>query len=429
LAIALLFLAAIAILINGALAWHAQSRLDRMVADLHAAGEPTSLKELAPKPVAAEKNAATYLVKISGDLDAFSEASGAFEETEPGKQWWKDHEDDKLPKGAGLVGMRELVDKFPAILPALARAAACSEYASPADFSMPPTKFIAKNLTRIQQFRILANYVYPTMLVLAAEGKADEAVRIGIQLLKVSRLNNEPLLVNHLVTLAVRGAVFQALGIVLQHDKVSAESAAALAAELAHFEGNEGLLYALKTERAYSIPALKEQTGRLAAFLRWPMLNFLLKEVESENAIIEFVQRPLDQIEVRVEPSSQRLIVPAAGDLGGTQVAPGLVGTVSADVRSLAMARCLRVLLALAEYRQKFGKEAETIEQLSLPREFMIDPAFGKPLKMKKQGTGWLIYSIGPNGVDDGGKMDLIKGDYGISAPKEDESSTKSDAQ
>jgi hypothetical protein len=127
---------------------------------------------------------------------------------------------------------------------------------------------------------------------------------------------------------------------------------------------------------------------------------------------------------VRVEPSSQRLIVPGLGDLGGTQVALSLVGTVSADVRSLAMARCLRVLLALAEYRQKFGKEAETIEQLSLPREVTIDPASGKPLKMKKQGTGWLVYSIGPNGVDDGGRMDLIKGDYGISPPKEDPETT-----
>ena len=45
------------------------------------------------------------------------------------------------------------------------------------------------------------------------------------------------------------------------------------------------------------------------------------------------------------------------------------------------------------------------LEDLSLPKAATIDPFSGEPLKLKRTDDGWIIYSVGDNGVDDGGDL------------------------
>jgi len=42
----------------------------------------------------------------------------------------------------------------------------------------------------------------------------------------------------------------------------------------------------------------------------------------------------------------------------------------------------------------------------SLPRELMVDPYDGASLRYRRLGDGVLIYSIGPDGKDNGGVID-----------------------
>ncbi|MFT3878057.1 MAG: hypothetical protein QM703_00175 [Gemmatales bacterium] len=72
-----------------------------------------------------------------------------------------------------------------------------------------------------------------------------------------------------------------------------------------------------------------------------------------------------------------------------------------------AHCRCITTALACERYRLEKGVWPTTWEQLSpkyLPTT-LLDPFTGKPLFLKALPDGLMIYSVGTNGVDDGGKI------------------------
>ena len=95
--------------------------------------------------------------------------------------------------------------------------------------------------------------------------------------------------------------------------------------------------------------------------------------------------------------------------------------------------RLLIVELALRAYRCDQGNGPDSLTQLvpkylqSLP----TDPFSGKPLVYRQTGTNWLLYSLGPDRVDDGGKPvgKIISGDYliGVGASKSGKGQNKGD--
>lgn len=95
--------------------------------------------------------------------------------------------------------------------------------------------------------------------------------------------------------------------------------------------------------------------------------------------------------------------------------------------------RLLIVELALRAYRCDQGKEPGSLTELvpkylhSLP----TDPFSGKSLIYRTTGTNWLLYSLGPDHVDDGGKpvRKIISGDYliGFGASKSGKGQSKGD--
>lgn len=72
-----------------------------------------------------------------------------------------------------------------------------------------------------------------------------------------------------------------------------------------------------------------------------------------------------------------------------------------------AHCRCIVAALAAERYRVDNGSLPSNWEQLVpryLPRS-LLDPFTGKPLIFKTLPDGLMIYSVGYNGVDDGGKI------------------------
>lgn len=73
---------------------------------------------------------------------------------------------------------------------------------------------------------------------------------------------------------------------------------------------------------------------------------------------------------------------------------------------TLAHVSLLTLELNLRCYRAEHGQPPATLDQL-VPRYLTTlpsDPFTGKALIYRPQGTNWLLYSVGPDGVDDGGK-------------------------
>jgi hypothetical protein len=407
------------LVVNGVLAWMAQHRLDRKIAELRAAGEPASLAELAPKPVAAEKNAATYLERACTDLTKFSQDwDKRFDGTALGKQLDELAERDLLPNREQQSAMRPILDAYGTVLPTIENAAKCDQYASRLDFNVPPRQFLDRYLEFVPSLRILARFVRWNMMIATADGKPDSAIRLGVQALRLTRqYDQEPLLISRLVSIAVRRMMFASINTAVRQEGVSEAARMELDSELALHENLTPLMTALRTERAFAIPYSVEQAGAIPAFVRWGVLNWCLGELDAEDVAYRVATLPMDQIRRQWNPIEKRTTWPQLDSIKDRLIMPAIVATFESSFRSVAQARCLRIVNALGEYRQKTGKEAESIEQLSLPHDAIIDPCSGKPLRITKTDAGWIVYSVYRNGDDDGGKFHAEDGAWGFGPP------------
>jgi hypothetical protein len=69
----------------------------------------------------------------------------------------------------------------------------------------------------------------------------------------------------------------------------------------------------------------------------------------------------------------------------------------------------LRLQLALREHEARTGRAPQTLQELvpaTLP-SLPVEPFSGKPFVFARQEAGWIVYSVGPDGVDDGGVRNL----------------------
>jgi hypothetical protein len=76
------------------------------------------------------------------------------------------------------------------------------------------------------------------------------------------------------------------------------------------------------------------------------------------------------------------------------------------DKRVIAHERLLTAELALRCYQSEQGRVPPSLEQL-VPKylqQVPSDPFSGRPVIYHPQGTNWLLYSVGEDGVDEGGK-------------------------
>jgi hypothetical protein len=403
------------LVVNGILAWAAHHRFDQKIAELRGAGEPVSLADLAQPPISGEKNAAIYIQQATQQTEKWQQDYYKYEDSPQGKLLDEKEDKGELPNADEISAIRATVDAYPTVLPVIEKAAACEEYVSLLDFRMTPKQLLDHAIAHAQTVRSLFHFAHSEMIVLVAQGNSDDAVRLGAQMLRLARLiDREPLLMNHLVSLAMRGIMFDAINLALRHNSISPAVRVELDAALALYDTFEPLKAAIRTERAFSIPSIIEQTGRGLVFIRWTWLNWMLGELDAENQAYQVAQLPLDQMRPRWNPLTKQAAPPQFAGIKSELMGKSLAAVFGAEFRYLALARCLRVLNELSNYRAKTGKDAESIEQLALPHDATIDPWSGQPLHIKMTKAGWVVYSVWQNGVDDRGRFDPTDGDWGF---------------
>jgi hypothetical protein len=417
LGIGFVMLFGVALVVNGTLAWWTRHRLNRKIAELRAAGEPASLADLTPKRLPPEENAAAYLQQIVLKLDRFEKDYGNFYGTPLGRQLDENERKDLPPNAEQIAAMRTILDADRTILPTVKKAGACNTYASLLDFKAPSAQFLESSIKTLEIWR-LNHYAAWQIAVLADDGSSDEAVRLGTRILRLARLyDNEPGFAPHIESLSVRGIAFDAINRAVRQNQVAPNVRAELDAELALHDKLAPLQSALRSERAWALSRMTEQAGGILDFVRWPTLNRMLGDSDLEDQACEIARLPMEQIRPRWDPVAKHAVPPQFSGTKGPGMEAALINEFDADFSHITMARCLRVVNALGEYRLRTGNEPERIEQLSLPHEAIIDPWSGKPLLLKKISTGWIVYSVWRNGVDDGGRFDVENGDWGFGPP------------
>jgi hypothetical protein len=77
-------------------------------------------------------------------------------------------------------------------------------------------------------------------------------------------------------------------------------------------------------------------------------------------------------------------------------------------LRHRAGVRCAAVALAVERFRLKHGRWPDALADLGpeLLKEVPVDPYDGKPLRYRRLPEGVTVYAVGPDGRDDGGKLD-----------------------
>ncbi|MCD4728632.1 MAG: hypothetical protein K8R46_13280, partial [Pirellulales bacterium] len=185
----------------------------------------------------------------------------------------------------------------------------------------------------------------------------------------------------------------------------------ALDAELAIHERLDGLIWALKCERACVLDRMRTFKGRHIWLIGRPIWNWRTSRYLA--AFNEFFF-------IMANPSSYTLDEKATKKLSPKT---GIIKIYECAARARASIRSLRVLNALQTHVAAGSGDVPELSKLGLPVETTIDPFTGSSLHVKKTSQGWLVYSVGPNLRDNGGKLVGYRGvtgddwDIGVGPP------------
>ena len=98
----------------------------------------------------------------------------------------------------------------------------------------------------------------------------------------------------------------------------------------------------------------------------------------------------------------------------------GYSGPVSREAISLANSDLALTALALEQFRSTHGRYPDKLSELNDSSTWLTDPFDGKPLRYRKQSSGYVLYSIGPDLKDNGGRpMTGSRGDmvFSVTTP------------
>jgi hypothetical protein len=287
--------------------------------------------------------------------------------------------------------------------------------------------WIGTLLPNVQETRRVATLLNLDALDHAQAGDPDGAVASAHAGLNAgSSIGDEPFLISQLVRIAVQAVAVGALERALAQGEPGEAALAAVQARVEAVELEPLLLYGLRGERAGgnllfenirtgNVPAsnLGASIGGgaapayIALLLRIPggltvqhagHLRFLNEMVEVAKLPPEEWAAPLAEMNAKVRnlPILARLLAPAVDKVA------------EACRRNRALLRATAAGLAAERFRRRTGRWPTSLEELvqaGLLRAVPTDPFTGRPMLFKRTADGLVIYAVGPDGQDDGGKL------------------------
>ncbi len=376
-------LALVAMVVNvGAFwSWRAFAKVEDALEPIRERGEPVSIADLEPAPVADDENAATYLLPINQEIEQFVNEAYPIAYAED-FSWHTGLTDEQTAR------MQALLDAHPDLANQLTQASTCLRLAWPLDFDLTPTELMEQILH--QEMRSIARLQVCRARYLAAIGKPDDAVAVCLQGLRLTRLQADmPCLVSWMMNIACRRELISQLNGILQTESIEPPTHEAIEQELAKQPFESHFKHALITERAFGIESFRG-FPRLAATMTMSWENY-----------IEYMNEQIDMgAPMPYQPASPPTVTPE----GLTALlAPSITSARELLNRETASERCLRVLNAIESRPDPAA--AVVLSDLKLPNETIIDPYSGGPLLTKATDDGWIVYSVGENGSDDGGRF------------------------
>jgi hypothetical protein len=275
-----------------------------------------------------------------------------------------------------------------------------------------------------QEVRPVATLLQMRAMLQDQDGEADDALGTARRILIAGRsIGDQPGLISQLVRVAAHTVAVQVLERAMAQGLPSGDALARTQRLLAEDAAEPLLVYALRGERAFQHrflegvashdPAVVGTAGSLRnRFDRFRLLNkvrhyhpamlrMFLRAVEIARREPEEQAEALRQLEEEVQQDAggdddlMHLLMPALGKLA------------AAFRRDQAVLRGAVVGLALERYRLDKGRWPKELTELvpdylpAVPK----DPFDGRPLRYRPLADGVIVYSVGPDGRDDGGAL------------------------
>ncbi len=260
------------------------------------------------------------------------------------------------------------------------------------------------------------------------EQKPQQAVESVVASMGVTRsLNQEPVLISYLVHVACQGLSVASLENVLNRTQLTDEQLGQLVTATAESEDHQILIRAFVGERCMvsdgfeRIHSGKTRMSELYNFIGPLILVYRatglleLDEISSLDMMNRYVNTtdlsPLESMAAARSISNAVASLPRLRFLSRAIVG-SFDSVFSRASRGDATFRDAQTALAIERYRLANGRLPDQLSDLIpafLPA-VPADPFDGKPLRYKKLGKGYVVYSVGDDGVDNGGAEKNSKG-------------------
>lgn len=248
-------------------------------------------------------------------------------------------------------------------------------------------------------------------------------------------LQRESHLLSRLGLIACHGINLSAMEWSLSRTAFTDTQLASLMAALAESENLDGMAFALTGERTIvlgTFMAVRSGKYQLADFvwldgqpfhrlltehrfiakiieLGWRGFSFaqrdMLVSIELENSFVAAAQQPLEKRLAAATANARRAQQVPKYCLLTREILSPIDAAVKKDLCHLAQLRIAHTALAVERYRLAHGTLPENLSELvpallpAVPR----DPFTGEPLHYVRRQPGFTVYSVGPDGRDDGG--------------------------
>jgi hypothetical protein len=291
-------------------------------------------------------------------------------------------------------------------------------------------------LPHLSKLKSIARLLQAEVAVAVADGDAQRAVDAVKALLAVGRsLANEPLLISQLVSHSTDATAFATMDYLIRRLALTDAQLADLTAAFARSEDVNSLYLALVGERATFVSATKDPYAFLATaggppasssvsqsaqelfFGVMRMTGFFERDfgfgVDALTTNIAFAKLPDPH---RFASRTNWSVTEARAREGRYILSgfllPALGKAVHRDTEDRAKARMAQTVLAIERYRLAHANELPDNLGALVPAylaTILSDPFDGHPLRFKRRESGYIVYSVGPDAVDDGGLERPVK--------------------
>jgi hypothetical protein len=301
---------------------------------------------------------------------------------------------------------------------------------------------LSGTLRHLQQCRQVGNLLWADAALRAQEGKTQAALESSRCLMITGRsIGDEPGMIAHLVRNACGHLTVLSIERTLAQGQPAENDLNVTQQLLQDEQAQNTLIMALRGERAFEdqvmnwidaddrehlaafkgnelVETLRERPW-LTAFCHWFMVGWLKENhavmLELSSEAVEIAKLPVEEQVERYEQllKKSRAIHfdegwPPNRYAFGTFTTPAMVKVAQSFARTTAELRCAAAALAAERFRLAHDRWPNTLDELA-PQYLTattVDPFDGKPLKLRRFDDGILIYSVGVDRVDDGGKVD-----------------------